>query len=314
MSYQYTLDYSVPINADVLRITFDGVTYECQKNIDEGLVYYGAPRSETLQDIDFSEYPFALRSGLSNLLYTENDGEHTISVEVVTTTAEVSDCFRTAVESVSGGGASPLIVQVDNDPEETNGSTTSIMDTTYETIADAYNSGRPIIVRSQGTNSVKEWSVISIANGSGSTPIALNATKPTSGSYIVTIVGTNNLGTDLGNNGKEAIIYRYITTATNGYPTYNADSPSNVFHKTGCLQIDIASGYIQASGYISHPSGYKACIVSVYAERTNGDKAIVDWVTTETTSSTEVTVSIAQSINTALTVYVHYHLDVRQSR
>lgn len=306
MSYQYTLDYQEPINADVLRITFDGVTYECQKNIDEGdgFVYYGAPWDETLQDIDFSEYPFALLSDLSNLLYTETSGTHTISVESVASTAEVSDCFRTAVESISGsGGGNPLIVTLNAHPE----AVSSEMNATFAEIEEAYSAGRTVIATYQGDNKypASEWAVVSVGHSDGSTPVA---TKSASFVGVVKLVDTDNMPTNETGNGTDAVIYTYRVTSPTGLPLLS-NTLSHDFHKVGCLHLTLRSNQTQTSGTIDLPNGnYSACIISVYAVDSYGAKSLIDWSATTVNTTVTITATIAEPLSDNLEVYVHYHL------
>ena len=67
----------------MIKVVFDGVTYELSP--DTG---YGAPYVPATESFDFSVYPFALEfvDEGSCLLLTETSGEHTISVESISVT------------------------------------------------------------------------------------------------------------------------------------------------------------------------------------------------------------------------------------
>lgn len=73
------LSYSEPIEAETIKVTFNGTEYECSRIVMESKCAYGGV-SET--GPDFSEYPFALLSedGISQL-FTETAGTYTIKIE-----------------------------------------------------------------------------------------------------------------------------------------------------------------------------------------------------------------------------------------
>lgn len=102
------LSYTDLIDANEIRVTFNGVEYECDR-IDVGVpgvsVYGGA---DAHGEADFSEYPFMLEceSGLNTLL-TETAGTYQIKIEAVEAEVEVSSCFRKAVETVTEDSPSP---------------------------------------------------------------------------------------------------------------------------------------------------------------------------------------------------------------
>lgn len=105
------LAYSTSIDADTIRVTFDGTEYTC--NAEEALAgkTYGAPMGE--EGVDWSEYPFQIASGLRNDLYTESAGTYQIKIETVEEVVETTPCFEKAVNSVIGGSGSstgPLII------------------------------------------------------------------------------------------------------------------------------------------------------------------------------------------------------------
>lgn len=76
---QGNLTYSQPINADTIRVTFNGTEYECTRTVvgDGEYVYGGFSQGHP----DFTEYPFALYSSDANEVYTETAGTYTIKIE-----------------------------------------------------------------------------------------------------------------------------------------------------------------------------------------------------------------------------------------
>lgn len=94
------LSYSKPIDADSLKVTFNGTEYTCPRNADGS---YGASYDESTDSADWSEYPFTLYSesdggGYVSTLYTESAGTYSIKIEAVTFNATVEPCFKSAVE------------------------------------------------------------------------------------------------------------------------------------------------------------------------------------------------------------------------
>ncbi len=88
------LAYSQPVDADTIYVTFDGVTYTCQKNVGSNNVnYYGAPSPEGSPAPDFSNIPFSIANDSFIIIATQTAGTHTVKVEV---------------ESSGGGGGASL--------------------------------------------------------------------------------------------------------------------------------------------------------------------------------------------------------------
>ena len=89
------LVYSDRINADPIKVTFNGVEYTCSRVDDNYQYYYGAVKSGYI--IDFSEYPFGLVSnGSYNELITENAGTYTVKIEAIADNITVSPDFAKA--------------------------------------------------------------------------------------------------------------------------------------------------------------------------------------------------------------------------
>ena len=91
------LVYSDCIDADPIKVTFNGVEYICPRMDGEyGSYYYGAARPGSF---DFSEYPFGLQfDGLEghNNLITKNTGTYTVKIETITDNITVSSDFAKA--------------------------------------------------------------------------------------------------------------------------------------------------------------------------------------------------------------------------
>ena len=128
------LAYSTLIDADTIKVTFNGTEYTCDKALSDGVVLYGGAGE---QELDFSEYPFAITSapGMGNPIYTETAGTYQVKIEaVVPTDVSITSCFAKAVAEA----IEPLVL---ND----NG---SILDKTFAEIRDAYLGGRTVLLDS----------------------------------------------------------------------------------------------------------------------------------------------------------------------
>lgn len=102
-----TLAYSTPIDANTIKVTFNGTEYVCDSHEDKGILAYGAPMG------DFSEYPFSLASVEgANMLITENAGTYRVKIEALEETIETSECFKKAVESVMPAIPTPSVLQL----------------------------------------------------------------------------------------------------------------------------------------------------------------------------------------------------------
>lgn len=126
------LAYSTPIDADTIKVTFNGTEYVC--DVTRGMLgkIYGAPNGA--DGPDFSEYPFQIASGLVNSLFTETAGTYQIKIETVEEVVETSECFKKAVISISS-----LIVMAN---ETING---RVMSETWQTIHDALAKGVHVV-------------------------------------------------------------------------------------------------------------------------------------------------------------------------
>lgn len=127
-----TLAYSTPIDADTIKVTFNGTEYTCDKvPVDENVAYGGAGE----QGPDFSEYPFAIMSSSApdvNVIYTETAGTHQVKIEVVDETIKTTECFKKAVAEAT----KPLVLNINN----------NTLDKTFAEIKDAYLSGRTVLL------------------------------------------------------------------------------------------------------------------------------------------------------------------------
>lgn len=78
------------ITADSIVVTFDGSTYQCDKDGDDG---YG----DSI-DFTFATYPFRIES--DGWITTETGGSHTVKVEADVTTYDASTAFTGVVNSI----------------------------------------------------------------------------------------------------------------------------------------------------------------------------------------------------------------------
>lgn len=97
---QGNLTYSQLINADTIRVTFDGTEYECTlESSGDGYSAYGG---FSQGHPDFTEYPFALYSeDANNEVYTETAGTYNIKIEAPQSSG--SSDFSTAEVTVIVG-------------------------------------------------------------------------------------------------------------------------------------------------------------------------------------------------------------------
>ena len=134
------LVYSKPatLEADNIKVFFNGATYDCSAMIEDGLYYYGAKFEH--EETDFSEYPFAIVSGDGTQIYLD-------------TLSEGLNDFRISLNSVIpavwekvGGGASPtedgnaIVLVTDN----------GHIDMTAPDIADAIENGKNVFINYDG--------------------------------------------------------------------------------------------------------------------------------------------------------------------
>lgn len=91
--------YSEPITADIIKVTFNGTEYTCNKIVSAigGNAYGGIGA----QGPDFSEYPFAITSGTLgaetfNTLFTETASTYQVKIEALEELIETSECFDKA--------------------------------------------------------------------------------------------------------------------------------------------------------------------------------------------------------------------------
>lgn len=81
------LSYSQLVDAESIKVTFNGTVYECEGVKDDHVYTYGALYDINLSAWDWSEYPFQFSSheapfGISSQLVTSTGGTYTIKIEV----------------------------------------------------------------------------------------------------------------------------------------------------------------------------------------------------------------------------------------
>lgn len=104
-----SLSYSTPIDADTIKVTFDGTEYVCNKIVGERSYGYGGMGE---RGPDFSEYPFAIIPYFDegfNRIFTETAGTYQVKIEAISLSVMTTPCFEKAVEAVSGGGCKETV-------------------------------------------------------------------------------------------------------------------------------------------------------------------------------------------------------------
>ena len=97
------IPYTSLITADKLRVTFDGVIYECDKIMSRNGNLYGGIGTDG--NVNWGKYPFAIGSSSNqNRLLTKYDGAHTLIIEADNSTVTTTECFQKAVKSASDSG------------------------------------------------------------------------------------------------------------------------------------------------------------------------------------------------------------------
>jgi len=106
-----TFAYSQNITADVLRVTFDGVEYTCERTNVSSISLYGASNPT-----DFSEYPFLIQTNGTgtNMIYTESAGEHSVNAKAVDISLSTTPCFERAVQYILPDAKKIVLVDLNN--------------------------------------------------------------------------------------------------------------------------------------------------------------------------------------------------------
>lgn len=148
-----TLAYSDFIDADTIRVTFNGTMYECEKvSFKAAVNVYGG--LDQKGSIDFSQYPFAISSANDdgNDLATENAGTYSLKIEAIGESVETTPCFEKAVKSVIGNN-SPLTVKF----AYASGAY-YYFDKSFEQVQEAFFNGREVILE-WGTLVAGTWRI-----------------------------------------------------------------------------------------------------------------------------------------------------------
>ena len=99
------LSYSQLIDAESIKVTFNGTVYECEKFVDTyGGSNYGAPYDDSTHNYDWSEYPFSIWSGddpnddegAFTSIVTQTAGTYSIKIEAVNMVVTTTPCFDLA--------------------------------------------------------------------------------------------------------------------------------------------------------------------------------------------------------------------------
>lgn len=107
------LAYSQLIDAETIKVTFNGTVYECEKTVDTfGNNNYGAPYDDSILNYDWSEYPFNINSDSGSIshtaLATETAGTYTVKIEAFEEIITTTPCFDKARGYSCGEGWTTL--------------------------------------------------------------------------------------------------------------------------------------------------------------------------------------------------------------
>ena len=165
------LSYSSEINADTIKVTFNGAEYTCQK---DGYGAYGAHWNNEARAYDWSEYPFViywLSEFTQNYLDTETAGTYQVKIEEPSIEADVTECFKKAAIHATKEAMKEVLqplVLIHN--------SASTLSATFETIRDAYLAGRSVLL-DPIVNSKSYYSMVSL--------VLTDYLDPTAGGEIV---------------------------------------------------------------------------------------------------------------------------------
>ena len=115
-AYGAQLAYTGGLDEDIIKVTFDGTEYICEKytpdGFPEGSWFYGGIYSENgaaaeEDRLDFSEYPFII--GLGTII-TEMPGTHTVKVMINSEDISTTEDFEKAVKSINSSGSSDTLL------------------------------------------------------------------------------------------------------------------------------------------------------------------------------------------------------------
>lgn len=136
------ISYSDLINAEVIKVTFNGTEYECPATRYGDNYGYGASWDDNLEAYDWSEYPFNIFSsnGANNLI-TQTAGTYTVKIEAIELNVTTTLCFRKAVDSLIAS-MKPMILTANT--TETPGKV--MLDREWSEIQTAFAQGRNIVV------------------------------------------------------------------------------------------------------------------------------------------------------------------------
>ena len=88
------------LSADSIKVIFNGTEYEAEKGEFHGVVYYGAPFRFGFPPGAFDQYPFSIideHRGAGFVVAVEESSTNEITVSVMGTAINTSDCFEEAV-------------------------------------------------------------------------------------------------------------------------------------------------------------------------------------------------------------------------
>lgn len=155
-----TLSYGSLITADTLKVTIDGIEYECQVTEVGGAYLYGGVTSSF--EYDFTNYPFAIKSvppppfrpggNARNAFATQTAGTYQVKVEGVSASLEVSDSFSDACNACVDTSTMPMLCVSGT--------------TTYADMSSAIRSGRILFFQPYGSQVTTIRIITSFGNDS----------------------------------------------------------------------------------------------------------------------------------------------------
>ncbi len=136
---QYALNYTDYIDADEIKVVFNGIEYTCPKTVSGRYAVYGSA------ELSFTDYPFALAFSESRgkTLFTKDPMDFDITVFDGEATATVTPCFEKAVRLAN----TPFIVHLSKSVGEANctDKVFTYTDKTFKEISEAFFTGRTVL-------------------------------------------------------------------------------------------------------------------------------------------------------------------------
>lgn len=132
------------IDAETIKVTFNGTEYECEQSKHSGGYIYGGFSTTPTPHPDFSQYPFVIlsRLGNGNMLITETAGTYAVKIEWTKETVTTTPCFEKAVKLVSG---EVVYAKMESEVDE-DGCTIYTLDITDDDLAQIIRNGQQLVI------------------------------------------------------------------------------------------------------------------------------------------------------------------------